>query len=67
MGRISRAVEEAPGLSKRGIREAVNGTNSTKDYALELLVLEGYVEAREVGTAIQHHSLRPYEEEARHE
>ena len=65
MKRVSRAVEGTPGLLTRSIREAVKGANKSKDYALELLVLEGYVEARKDGTATRHHSLRPYREGGR--
>jgi hypothetical protein len=62
MARVSRAVAESPGLSKRAIREAVSGRNTAKDLALELLVSEGYVDAKPDGQAVRHHSIRPFEE-----
>lgn len=60
MERVSRALEEHPGLSKRAIREAVTGRNDTKDLALEVLVADGYVRTERDGQALRHHSARPY-------
>lgn len=64
MERLSRAIEEQPGLSKRGLREAVKGKNPAKDLALEILVAEGYVAARREGIADRHYSSNPYRETA---
>ena len=63
MERVSRAVEEQPGLSKRQLRTAVGGNNDAKDLALQLLIDEGYVEARQDGQARRHYSLHRYEDE----
>lgn len=62
MERISRAVYEAPGLSIRGLREAVKGNNEAKSLALELLVNEGFVDARRDGQAVKHYPLHEYRE-----
>lgn len=60
MERISNALEDNPGLSKRGIRLAVRGKHEAKDLALELLIAEGYVEARHDSQATRHYSVKPY-------
>jgi hypothetical protein len=60
MERASKAIELTPGLSKRGVRDGVKGDNRALEQALELLILEGYVEARPEGNAVRHHSVRPY-------
>jgi len=63
MERISRAVEEAPGLSKRALREAVRGDNRAKELALELLIGEGFVGIdRRNGRGHAYLSKRPYRE-----
>jgi hypothetical protein len=64
MERVSRAVEETPGLSKRALREAVRGDNRTKELALELLIREEYVEIERNGTGHVHRSTRPYRQAA---
>jgi hypothetical protein len=60
MERVSRALEEQPGLSKRSIRTAVKGRANVVDLALEILVAEGYVTARRDGQAVLHDSAREY-------
>ena len=62
MGRVSEAVATDPGLSKRSIRQAVKGRNDTVDLALELLVAEGFIDARADGRAIRHYPLKPFSE-----
>lgn len=65
MERISKVVDETPGLSVRALRAAVKGKNDAKDLALELLVAEGYVEARSGPRgAREHHCIRPYQSPA---
>ncbi len=63
MARVSRAVNDTPGLSIRGLREAVSGNHEAKGLALELLVTEGYVEARREGQAIKHYPVREYQDD----
>lgn len=63
MERLSRAIEEQPGLSKRGLRKAVPGKNDAKDLALELLITEGYIAARHEGNADRHYPSNPYRED----
>jgi len=63
MKQVSRAIEDAPGLTKNGIRSAVGGKQDYKDLALELLVAEGYVEARRDGQAHRHYSIHPYRDD----
>jgi hypothetical protein len=62
MERVSRAVEEFPGLTKNSIRSSVTGKNEFKDLALDLLVTEGYVRAERDGQASRHHPIRPFRE-----
>jgi hypothetical protein len=62
MQRVSKVIEARSGLSKRAVREAVQGKAATIDLALELLVSELYVEARRDGQAVRHYSLRPFRE-----
>ncbi|MDP9398619.1 MAG: AAA family ATPase [Actinomycetota bacterium] len=62
MEAVSLALEEArEGLSTRALRGAVHGKDVHKDYAVELLVGEGYV-GREAGPcgASLHRSVRPF-------
>lgn len=63
MARVSQAVTETPGLSTRALREAVTGNNDAKALALELLVAEGYVDARREGQAVKHYPVREYLDE----
>ncbi len=62
MERVSCAIEDEPGLSRRALRVAVKGKHEAKDLALELLVAEGFVEARRDGQAVRHYSVRPFRE-----
>jgi hypothetical protein len=60
MERVSRAIEDKPGLTRRALRAAVKGKHEAKQLALELLIAEGYVEQREDGAHPTHHSVMPY-------
>lgn len=62
MERVSRAIEETPGLSKRAIRDHVNGRAEIIDLALELLIAEHHVRVEQDGQARRHHSEKPYRE-----
>lgn len=62
MERTSLAVEGNPGLTARALRDLVSGKNTAKALALELLVAEGYVEARPGDRYATHYSTRPYRE-----
>lgn len=63
MQRVSIVVEKTPGLSKKGLRSAVSAKGEDVDYALELLLLNGYIEF-DVGArgAHLHRSTKPYRE-----
>lgn len=60
MERVSRALEQEPGLSKRGVRDTVSGKGTAKDLALAVLIREEYVRIERHGTATHHHVVRPY-------
>ena len=62
MERVSRAVEEAPGLSRNAIESSVRGKTDYKRLALELLIAEGFVRVERDGPATRHHSVAPYRE-----
>ena len=62
MERVSRALEESPGLPKRAVRATVKGNTNAVDLALELLIADGHVHADVVGQAHRHHVVRPYRE-----
>jgi hypothetical protein len=64
MEKVSRALEADGGLSKRAIRTAIGGTARNVDLALELLIAEGFVEARTEGQAHRHYSINAYHEAA---
>jgi hypothetical protein len=59
MERISRAIEESPGLNKNGVR-GLRGNNDAKETALRLLVEEKFVHVEQDGQARKHYSVRPY-------
>lgn len=63
MARLAHVITATPGLSKRALREGVKGDNRTIEYALELLIAEGFVDARSEGKALRHYPLRDYAEE----
>ena len=63
MERISRAVEETPGIRKNGLRAAVQGKNDVKDLALALLIEEKYIRVELAGQAHEHYSMRPFRED----
>lgn len=60
MGRISSAIEQTPGLSKRQIREAVTGKTKGIDKGIEVLVREGYLRVEPDGQAVRHYLIRPF-------
>jgi hypothetical protein len=66
MERVSLAVETDPGLTKRAIRDAVRGKATAVDLARELLIAEGFIEARAESeaarAAVRHYSVKPYRE-----
>ena len=64
MRRVSEAVEHDEGLTRNAIRTTIGGRAEYVTLALELLVSEGYIEARKDGQALRHHTLRPYREDA---
>lgn len=61
MERVSRELEERPGLNKRGVR-LIRGNKDALELALELLIAEGYAEARPERQSIRHYSLKPFRE-----
>jgi hypothetical protein len=63
MRKLSRAIEDAPGLGVAALRAAIGGKAEYVDLARELLVAEGYVEERKEGAAKRHYPLRPYTED----
>lgn len=64
MERVSRAIEDAPGLSQRAIRDTVKGTKTdVKLLALELLIAEGNVRVEPDGQARRHYIERPFRED----
>lgn len=60
MERVSKAIEAEPGLTKTGIRTAVEGSSAGKDQALQVLAAEGYIEGRQEGQARRFRSVRTY-------
>lgn len=64
MERISRAIEDEPGITKRALRDAVVGNSSAKDLALQLLITEKFVSVTPAGSAHTHHSRRPFRDDA---
>ena len=63
MERVSLELEQRPGLNKRGVR-LIRGNKDALDLALELLIEDGYVEARPERQSIRHYSLKPFREDA---
>jgi hypothetical protein len=62
MERISRALEDSPGMTARETR-SLGGKGAALDAALRILVSEGHVEMRPEGSAHRHYSLRPFRDE----
>lgn len=62
MERVSRALEETPGLTQRQIREAglVKGNKDHKITALDVLVREGFVVERPGDRYVEHYSVAPF-------
>jgi hypothetical protein len=64
MERVSRAVEERPGLGMKDLRRAVTGNHAGKDEAVRRLVEQGYVRMEDDGQAKRHFSERPFRQAA---
>lgn len=62
MERISHAIIETPGLSKRGIRAIPGKKNDIKDLALEMLIAEEFVRVEMRGQTAHHYSVKPFKE-----
>jgi superfamily II helicase len=62
MERISRVIEDEPGIGKRDLRARVAGKATHVDRALGLLISEGHVRPEPDGRAVRHHSVRPFRE-----
>lgn len=60
MQRVSELVESDDGLSANAIRSAIRARGEYVTLALQLLVSEGFIEARKDGQAHRHRSLRRY-------
>jgi hypothetical protein len=60
MEKVSRAVEQHPGLSKRAIRTTIGGNAAAVDLALELLIAEEFIEVHKDSRGHSHHHLKPY-------
>ncbi len=61
MTKLSEAIIETPGLSTRALHACVTGKTETKTLALELLVTDGYAEARPGARGARlYHSLKPF-------
>ena len=61
MSKLSKTIEDQPGLTSRALRASVSGKNDAKDLALELLVNEGYVEVTPGARGARHHQpKRPF-------
>jgi AAA domain len=63
MERVSRELEENPGLSKNAIRRNVTGKNDAIDIALDVLLREDYLSRRRDGQTMRHESVKPYRED----
>lgn len=68
MEKLSCAIAKTPGITTSKLRAEVKGKNAAKDYALELLVAEGYVRVK-VGPrgARQHHLRCPFDDSSSEE
>ena len=64
MERVSRYVEEHPGLSGRAIVAAMAGKNEHKRLALELLRQEGFITIDRAGSSLQHKSAHPFRDKS---
>jgi hypothetical protein len=60
MERVSRCVEEAPGLSGRQIESRVDGKAKYVRQATTLLIVEGYIGQDPVARGFAYKSIRPY-------
>lgn len=64
MERVSLALEEAPGLSKKSLRRSVTGNNAAKDDALARLIRDANVRVEQDGQAMRHFCVRPFRQAA---
>ncbi len=62
MERVSTWLASHAGANKTAIRNAIGGRGATVDTAIELLIEEGYVEAKRDGNATLHAVVTPYVE-----
>ena len=60
MERLSEQIEAEPGIGKRELRNAVNGNNNAKEFALRLLIAEDYVSVTREGQKVAHHPVTLY-------
>ncbi len=59
MERISRAIEENPGMTAREVR-SLGGNGKALDAALKLLIAEQYVDVDRTGRGHRHAPRRPF-------
>lgn len=64
MERVSLALEDRPGLTKKQIRQAVKGRNEYVDQALDALIRDGNITVEHIDGSHRHTVVRPYREEA---
>lgn len=60
MERAWTACHDTPGLSLRGIREALGGNAANADNAIRYLIADGHLEARTEGRARRHYTQNTY-------
>jgi hypothetical protein len=60
MERVSKLIEDSPGVGVKAIRSGSQSKSQHVDLALRLLLAEHYAELRIEGQTHGHHSLRPY-------
>jgi hypothetical protein len=60
MERLSRAIEQTPGLLLREVHAVVAEQHAARSRAIEQLVRDGFVDVRQDGPAKRHFSVRPY-------
>lgn len=63
MALVSRLLEATEnGMPLRQIRQRISAKNSTIDYAVELLVEEGFISRESIGRSNVHRTVKPFEE-----
>lgn len=63
MRKVSRTIEDNPGLSRKDVLALTGGKHDYSSPALTLLVEEGYVRVEPDGREKRHYSVRPYWED----